>query len=309
MSGTAPVTAPQLDSLGRATWARGEVVTAYDPARMSWWSDPGEQGAFAAIAPSARNCAVLDLGVGGGRTTGILRLLTDDYVGVDYTPAMVEVCRRRNPGVDIRLGDVRDLFAVGIENERFAVAVFSYNGLDCLDHPDRQRALAELRRALVDGGLLLFSTHNLDGPAYRPTPWRQAGPIERGRPAYRAGLFLGNLALHPLHLPRSWLNWLRLRSYAVEGDGWGLSVVEGEDFGHVCFFTSLERQIAELDDHGFAVEAVFDTEEGRRLEPGARSRTRSFHLIARKQGSIREDPAGGACARRPVPDRCPAAPG
>jgi SAM-dependent methyltransferase len=272
---------PQPDEINRSTWARTGVVAAYEAGRTGWWSDPGEEAAFAAMAPELRNATVLDVGVGAGRTTGILRLLTDDYVGVDYTPEMVERCRRRYPGTNILLGDVRSLSQMDLG--RFGVAIFSYNGLDCIDHDDRQRGLDELQRVLRPGGLLLFSTHNLNGPAYRPTPWRQAGGVTTQRLAYRLGRFAANVILNPLHLPRSVRNWYILRRCGIEGDGWATSVVESEDFGLILHFTTLAHQVAELDRHGFDVDAVFTAETGECLSPLASSDTRYFHIVARKR--------------------------
>lgn len=250
---------------------------------MGWWSDPGEEAAFAAVATDLRGAAVLDIGVGAGRTTGILRLLTGEYVGIDYTLEMVERCRRRYPGVDVGVGDVRDLSELGAG--RFDAAIFSYNGLDCIDHDDRQRGLDELHRVLRPGGLLLFSTHNIHGPAFRPTPWRQAGSGKRQPVAYRVGRFGANLVLNPLHLPRSWRNWYALRHAGVRGDGWATGVVEGEDFGLILHFTTLDQQVAELGRHGFAVEAVFSAESGEPLDPAERSGTSYFHVVARKRSA------------------------
>ena len=270
--------APGRSDTERSPWARPEVVAAYEPSRAGWWSDPGEEVLFAAIAPRVRGRAVLDVGVGAGRTTGLLRLLTDDYVGVDVTAGMVDSCRRRYPDLDVRWADGRDLGV--FDRRRFDVAMFSYNGLDCLDHAGRQEALAELARVLRPGGVLAFSTHNLDGPAFRPTPWRKAGPLDQPGLPHRVARTLANLVFDPGHLPRSWRNWYRLRTCGTEGDGWATSVVEGEDFGHVDHFTTLRRQVDELAEHGFAFEAAFDAERGARLHPGGHSRTPWFHVVA-----------------------------
>ena len=45
--------------------------------------------------------AILDLGVGGGRTTSYLASRASRYVGVDYAPAMVKACRGRVSGPEI----------------------------------------------------------------------------------------------------------------------------------------------------------------------------------------------------------------
>ena len=60
-----------------------------------------------------RGKAILDLGMGCGRTTEYLLRLSRNYVGVDYAPAMTEHCRSRFPCVDFRTGDASDLAPFG----------------------------------------------------------------------------------------------------------------------------------------------------------------------------------------------------
>ena len=102
---------------------------------------------------------VLDLGVGTGRTSRALAERSSLYVGLDYAEQMVEAARRRNPGLDLRVGDATDLgdFA----DRSFEVVVFSYNGIDYL-HPDASRgqSLREIKRVLEPGGVLLLARHN-----------------------------------------------------------------------------------------------------------------------------------------------------
>ncbi len=102
---------------------------------------------------------VLDLGVGGGRTTPCLAERAASYVGVDFSEAMVQACRKRYPRLDFRQGDARDLsqFADG----EFDFALFSFNGIDYVGHDDRARILREIARVLRPGGVLVFSSHNL----------------------------------------------------------------------------------------------------------------------------------------------------
>jgi ubiquinone/menaquinone biosynthesis C-methylase UbiE len=104
---------------------------------------------------------VLDLGVGAGRTTPYLLELTKNYVGADYSGDMIERCRRRFPGVRFEEIDARDLSAFG--DASFDLVLFSFNGIDCVDHRDRLTVMREIRRVLKDGGLFIFSTHNRNG--------------------------------------------------------------------------------------------------------------------------------------------------
>src|SRR4051794_11286338 len=148
--------------------------------RLIGWSDPGEPRAIGMVADACRGRPALDIGVGTGRTTTYLTLLTGDYVGIDYTPAMLQQARARHPDRDLRHGDARDLSAW--PDAHFALAVFSFNGIDAVDHDDRGGAPAEMARVVAADGFVVYSTHNKLGPAYRETPWHWAGRHSGGRP-------------------------------------------------------------------------------------------------------------------------------
>jgi SAM-dependent methyltransferase len=103
--------------------------------------------------------AVLDLGVGGGRTTSYLSRVASRYVGVDYSETMVRICRNKFPDLDFVLADASDLSV--FEDASFDAIVFAFNGLDSVV-PDekRLRCLRECWRVLRPAGLLVFSSHN-----------------------------------------------------------------------------------------------------------------------------------------------------
>jgi ubiquinone/menaquinone biosynthesis C-methylase UbiE len=103
--------------------------------------------------------AVLDLGVGGGRTTPYLSRVAARYVGVDYSEAMIRACRRKFPALNFVLADASDLSM--LEDASFDAVVFSFNGVDCLvPEEKRLRCLQECWRVLRLGGVFVFSSHN-----------------------------------------------------------------------------------------------------------------------------------------------------
>jgi ubiquinone/menaquinone biosynthesis C-methylase UbiE len=103
--------------------------------------------------------SVLDLGVGGGRTTAYLSRVASRYVGVDYSEPMIDACRSKFPDLHFMLADASDLSA--FPNSTFDAIVFSFNGLDYVV-PDKKRlrCLQECSRVLRDQGVLIFSSHN-----------------------------------------------------------------------------------------------------------------------------------------------------
>lgn len=103
--------------------------------------------------------AILDIGVGGGRTTPYLKKIASRYVGIDYAPAMIDIAKGRFPDTDFRVCDATDMaeFADG----DFDSVVFSFNGIDNIPNDaGRARCFMEINRVLRPGGIFLFSSHN-----------------------------------------------------------------------------------------------------------------------------------------------------
>jgi ubiquinone/menaquinone biosynthesis C-methylase UbiE len=103
--------------------------------------------------------AILDMGVGGARTTPYLSRKASRYVGMDYSEEMIRLCRDKFPQLEFVVADASDLSA--FSDESFDAIVFSFNGLDYL-FPDEQRwkCLRECGRVLRAGGVFVFSSHN-----------------------------------------------------------------------------------------------------------------------------------------------------
>ena len=105
-------------------------------------------------------CAVAaDLGCGAGDLLKALLSRSGRVIGVDNSPSMLELARRRLPDasrVDLRLGDIMHL---PLREAEVQAAVFSLS----LHHaPDPAQALAEAGRILAPGGTLLvldFTRH------------------------------------------------------------------------------------------------------------------------------------------------------
>ncbi len=72
--------------------------------------------------------AVLDLGVGGGRTTPYLASRATRYVGVDNAEAMVRACQQKFPDLEFVTADAGDLSA--FPDAVFDAVVFAFNGID-----------------------------------------------------------------------------------------------------------------------------------------------------------------------------------
>lgn len=110
---------------------------------------------------------ILDIGVGGGRTTTALSAIASRYTGVDYSLAMVEACRERFPHLEFMQADASNMGEFA--DASYDAAMFSFNGIDTLTSDElRHSCLQEICRVLAPGGIFIFSSHNAGALACRP---------------------------------------------------------------------------------------------------------------------------------------------
>jgi SAM-dependent methyltransferase len=156
-------------------------------ANHEWYVEKMERYAARGLTPSEQHLfetyvaagdAVLDMGVGTGRTVPALVERAGRYVGIDYAERMIVRARELFPGVDLRVLSAADLSTFA--DASFDVVLFIANGLDSMSPEARAACLSETARVLRPGGTLLISRHNVRGvaplfdPSFVPTPrpWR-----------------------------------------------------------------------------------------------------------------------------------------
>ncbi len=201
---------------------------------------------------------ILDVGVGGGRTTSHLLQVSKDYVGIDYSKPMVRECQRNFPGVRFQVADARDLQE--FKDDPFDFIIFSYNGIDNLEHADRVKALSEIRSVLKPDGAFVFSTHNRNRDRIIK-PW-----------SLKHFDFRRNPTINPLKLARRSLNYaagqwnyLRLSQKQRFTDEYAILNDNGDQYRFLSYHISADHQIAQLARVGFDVELIIDT-QGRPLD-------------------------------------------
>jgi SAM-dependent methyltransferase len=198
------------------------------------------------LADDFKGKTVLDIGCGAGRTSFFLIQLTDHYTGLDYSQSMVAACQRRFPGKRFEHGDVRDLSR--FTDGSFASIVFSFNGIDSIDHTDRLKALAEIRRVLRPGGLFLFSSHNRNCSDKNDEPVLQT-------------------CLNPWRLYANYATWQRQRKnrrsrklLEIHTDEYEIINDPAIDYSMLHYYISAESQIQQMSNNGFTVTHAWDSE-------------------------------------------------
>jgi SAM-dependent methyltransferase len=202
---------------------------------------PAERMIFEQYRDSHLNKRVLDIGVGGGRTTGWLASTASSYIGIDYSLPMIELCRGRFPEYQFEHGDARDLsrFKAG----SFEFILFSFNGIDFMGHPDRMRIMKEVKRLLVPGGIFAFSSHNLDRASthtlYHDIHWPKLfwRPLRAAKGLWRVGLRLLNYARHS-HMQN-------------RNDGYAILLDPGSEFILPMYYVNVAEQRRQLQEAGF----------------------------------------------------------
>jgi ubiquinone/menaquinone biosynthesis C-methylase UbiE len=263
-----------LDAINRRTWKTRNVFQQYRC--LEGYVDPGEQAATEYLADECRGTAVLDIGVGCGRTTPLLRTISSDYIGVDYTRELLEVAAQKHPLVRYQFMDARDMGVFG--DASFYLVNFSYNAIDAVGYEDRLRILREVYRVLKPGGLFLFSAHNAAGPGARERLQTLLPPFSPN--PLRMGWRLARFAAQLPAMVRNRGRYRRLRS---EQEGYLVSNAAAHNFGLVLLYTSITEQKRQLTACGFRTEAVFESEQGHTVsDSDDLSQVRWLHYLARR---------------------------
>jgi SAM-dependent methyltransferase len=232
------------DILNRRANGRGVAIEAYPSAADL---SIAERAIFQKLSPRLAGKRLLDIGVGGGRTTAFMLDLSRDYTAIDHCEGLVDVVKAKFRLDSVYYCDVCDMrrFADGT----FDFALFSFNGLDYVSHEDRLKALGEINRVLADDGLFVFSSHNRN---------RINGRSKSSRSLPHEGIGTGTRFRHSLKsvllTPRHWLKQrheTKTPEYAIIND-------DGPRYSLLTYYITPLRQVAQLESLRFAVESIYN---------------------------------------------------
>lgn len=207
---------------------------------------------------------MLDIGVGGGRTTAHFFDRVASYAGIDYSPELVAATHARIPEADISEGDARDL--TNFAEDSFDLVLFSFNGLDYVSDEGRRSVLQEVKRVLAPGGAFMFATHNRDYERLGLMPWQKRRP---GR------TMLKQSAIAVRHTRRR----RAMRPFEQVAADHVLVNDDAHAWALVTYYISSDDQVAQLRSAGFDSVETFD-QWGRASDGDTRSVWR--HYLARR---------------------------
>ena len=124
---------------------------------------PAETTIFKLLQAQLGSMKMLDIGVGGGRTTQYFSEVVAEYIGIDYSTEMIEACQKRfSDASDTKLFQVCDARDMSkFKDNSFDFILFSFNGIDYISHAERSQVFKEIQRIGKPGGYFCFSSHNL----------------------------------------------------------------------------------------------------------------------------------------------------
>ncbi len=198
------------------------------------------------LRPKLQNSRILDLGIGGGRTTKHLLEISSKYVGLDYAPEAVKIASSKFPEARIAVGDARDL--AEFDAETFDFVLFSFNGLDAVSNNGRIQALREINRVLKTGGTFMFSSHNRDYRYFHKLPWQRK--IEFNLK------FFHFLLYSFYHLPKH----LRMKKREVFTDTYAVINDSDHRYSLLMYYISIDKQIRQLESNGFSLVEAYSAD-------------------------------------------------
>ncbi len=150
--------------------ARSDQAARYFADRAPEWdrirslhvAEDKVEAAIMAVVGKGPFHSVLDLGTGTGRMLELVAPLADRAIGVDQSPAMLNVARARIERAGLRNAQLRqgDIYALPIERDRHDLVII-HRVLHYLDDP--ARAVREAARVTRPGGRLIvvdFAPHH-----------------------------------------------------------------------------------------------------------------------------------------------------
>ncbi|MBE9015979.1 class I SAM-dependent methyltransferase [Chroococcidiopsidales cyanobacterium LEGE 13417] len=227
-----------IDLFNQTLYEKPSTVKEYICTQKELWIE--EKTIFEKYEQHIKDKTILDVGCGGGRTAIALSELTSNYTGIDYSMEMVKACQKWHSSLNFLHGDASDMHM--FDAESFDFIMFSFNGIDCMSHEKRIKTLKEIYRALKNGGIFAFSSHNLDDCKI-VTAFNK---YDMKRPRAIAKNFLNVMS------------YLKVRKYQIHTDTYEILSDPLAGFGHLTYYIRKPEQVKQLVNIGFQNIAIIN---------------------------------------------------
>lgn len=209
-----------------------------------------EQTILKKIESKLVNAKVLDIGVGGGRTTPFFAKHASYYLGIDFSEEFIIHCQKKYksifPNAEFKTVDARSLEQMPTSS--FDIVLFSFNGIDNVNLDERNAIIQTIYKLLKSNGCFIFSSHNLN---YLP--------ILSKYKIYRNPFATIKTAIKHF-------NFLKKNKAALQNQKEFTFIYDDTyDFGLQTCYVSAEYQIKMLEAKGFSICEIYSLNSGKKL--------------------------------------------
>jgi len=237
-----------IDAINKGVYASAHIMESYSNLDFILKS---EESILRKISPIIKNKKILDIGIGGGRTTKFLLKISRDYTGIDYSAQAVQIAKNKYADVSILCCDARELKI--FKDSTFDFVLFSFNGIDSIPHEGRIKALKEIYRVLNKDGFFMFSTHSRDHRdfnKYFKYLWKEKARFNCAFiKAYLKALY---------YLPQH----IKMKGYEIYADEYAIINDSAHGFSLLHYYIGISEQITQLESIGFSDVEAYDIEGG-----------------------------------------------
>lgn len=226
-----------------STYSSKHVVDWYDKLDFLF---PAEKTLFNSYSDKIVGKKVLDIGIGGGRTTNYFSKIDCQYTGVDFIEDFAKLVSQKHSKLTIKQCDARNMSMFA--NESFDFILFSFNGIDNMENEGRIQILKEVFRILKPDGVFMFSAHNKDHKYFNKMPWQEEWRLD------------WNYIKLCLVVMKNYFKHLQMKKHEYHCPDYSIINDIAHEFSIMTYYISGAKQKKQLQQLGFKNTKNFDAQ-------------------------------------------------